>query len=744
MIRSAVALADPTRAALHALLRAVATPAPVDLPRLRHDLIARLIHLVFARHAAARGHPAPARFDALTLDPAALQPVHAALTFADALTLDDLGALYESTIGLTLVHADGRLQFVDTPALRRRSGAHYTPPGLTAEVVRTALAPALNDRTHVLQIKLCDPATGAGAFLLEACRQLAAHLDRDSPPDDAATSEASGAPAGSTDALRLVARHCIHGVDRDPLAVAVARLSLSLLTGDPASTYESAIKQGDALVGLPGPHDDPGIRAFFADHPHPVLAFHWPREFPAVFTRPDPGFDCIVGNPPFLGGKRISTHLGPRTRDWLALLHGPGSGNADLAAHFFRRAFTLLRPGGTLGLIATNTITQGDTLDVGLAWIARHGTIYAARTRVPWPGPASVMACVVHAIRGPHPAPILDDRPVPRISAFLLPGDHDEIPAPIHRGVSFTGCDLKGAGFTFDDTSRAATPLAVMHTLLRDDPRNAAIIRPYIGGEEINTHPEQAPHRHVIHFADRTLAEAAQYPQLLKIVEQKVAPRRRTMARELARWPWWQFWRTRARLYETIRGLPRVLVNCQVTAHLAFVFMPPDLVFAHTVNVYAFADDATFAVLQSRVHEVWARAFASSLEDRLRYTPTDCFNNFPLPPAWQSNTTLHDLGRRYHAARADVMRHEQIGLTTLYNRFHAPADNSRNISALRELHAELDRAVLTAHARPDLAARAASDFQPDHTARPRLTWSRPFAAEVLAHLLATHRNILTS
>ena len=80
----------------------------------------------------------------------------------------------------------------------------------------------------------------------------------------------------------------------------------------------------------------------------------------------NPGFDAIVGNPPFPGKNTISASSGPRYLPWLQTLHEGAHGNADLVAHFFRRAFALLREGGAFGLIATNTIGQGDTRETGL------------------------------------------------------------------------------------------------------------------------------------------------------------------------------------------------------------------------------------------------------------------------------------------------------------------------------------------------------------------------------------------
>jgi hypothetical protein len=96
---------------------------------------------------------------------------------------------------------------------------------------------------------------------------------------------------------------------------------------------------------------------------HPIPAFHWEIEFPEVFARENGGFDAFVGNPPFLGGRRIRSSIGGEFCAWIGETNDELSLNADLVASFFRRCFTLLRVGGTMGLIATNTVAQGDTGD---------------------------------------------------------------------------------------------------------------------------------------------------------------------------------------------------------------------------------------------------------------------------------------------------------------------------------------------------------------------------------------------
>ena len=120
--------------------------------------------------------------------------------------------------------------------------------------------------------------------------------------------------------------------------------------------------------------------------------FHWEIEFPEVFNRDNPGFDAIVGNPPF-AGKNTTINSNPAGYlDWLKEIHSESHGNADLVAHFYRRSFDLLRQGGTFGLIATNTIGQGDTRSTGLRWICKNGgEIYSAQRRIKWPGEAAVV-----------------------------------------------------------------------------------------------------------------------------------------------------------------------------------------------------------------------------------------------------------------------------------------------------------------------------------------------------------------
>lgn len=744
---------------------------------------------------------------------------------------------------------------------RRRSGSHYTPRSLTEPIVRTALEPILArlrgggslppKPEAILDLCVCDPAMGSGAFLVETCRQLGdalieswhAHGDApDVPPDEDEVIYAR----------RQIAQRCLYGVDRNPVAVDLAKVSvwLATLARDHAFTFlDHALRHGDSLVGLSRrqieafhweqdaprmtqgfeamrirerleqvsalrnlireadedtPEDelsdlwdaageelerarlfgDLVVAAFFDGenprqrkanrdlyasqvaaggedehqqrlrewrHAEPPLApFHWELEFPEVFERANPGFDAFVGNPPFAGKNTMASGNVAGYPDWLKEVHDQSHGNSDIVAHFYRRAFDLLRTGGAFGLIATNTIAQGDTRSTGLRWICAHGgDIYSARKRVKWPGQAAVVVSVLHGLKGEFQGPrLLDGREAPKITAFLFHrGGHDDpVRLKANEGKSFQGSIVLGMGFTFDDTDTkgVASPLAEMHRLIEKDPRNQEVIFPYIGGEEVNNSPTHAHHRYVINFGDRSERECRErWPDLMAIVEERVKPERLTQNDRYGQAHWWQFLRTRPELYAAIARLERVLVISQVTQHVVFAFLPAGMVYAHRLYVFPSHEVSAFALLQSGVHDVWARFLGSSLEERFMYAAADCFETFPFPEGWESDPALEAAGREYYDFRAALMVRNNEGLTKTYNRFHDPDEESPDILKLRELHAAMDRAVLDAYGWTDIptACEFLLDYEDEEEdggrrKKPwRCRWPDDARDEVLARLL---------
>ncbi len=750
---------------------------------------------------------------------------------------------------------------------RRRSGSHYTPRELTEPIVRKALEPImsrLRDEAggppraeQILDLKVCDPAMGSGAFLVEACRQLADALIQawhaydstpDIPPEDDET----------VFARRLVAQRCLYGVDRNPKAVDLAKLSLWLTTlskDHPLTFIDHALRHGDSLVGLSirqlesfhwkgkaktfeagfealrgREHlrqaaelrqliqeadetvpdwelrdlledssqrtdavrliGDLLVAAFFegststareanrkqfagqvllGNHSQyrswleeirrdnlPLAPFHWDIEFPEVFDRANPGFDTMVGNPPFGGHTTVVAANRLNYTEWLRFVHPGSTGKCDVVAHFFRRSYNLIRNKGTFGLIATNTIAQGDTRVSGLQWICQdNGDIYHAQRRVKWPGIAAVIVSVIHVSKGTVDGlKLLDGKATPLITAFLFHLGGHETPQPLveNQNKAFVGSVINGMGFTFDDSDKqgVASPLAVMHDLIEKDPRNRHVLFPYIGGEEVNSSSTHLHHRYVIDFDERSRAECqVEYPDLYTILERKVKPHRlqaakRSKSSHAKRAAiWWQLYHRAKKMYEASTGLDRVLALARVSPHCALAFLPTGMVYAESLIVFPFDAYSAFATLQARPHEIWARFLASSMKDDLRYTPSRCFDTFPFPEDWESHSRLEVVGKAYYDLRKAVMVHNDEGMTKTYNRFHDPYETDEDIAELRVEHAAMDRAVLDAFGWTDIPVDCEFllDYEIDEETwgkkkKPyRYRWPDDVRDEVLARLL---------
>lgn len=584
-----------------------------------------------------------------------------------------LGAAYEASL-------DNRT--------RRAGGIHYTPTTIVSRVVRVALDAVALGRVPT-DLRVLDPAMGAGAFVCEALRALVLRSGEDDNPT------VRGA----------IARRCLFGIDLDPSAVIAARRAVWLEVGDPSlplDAFDANFVHADALLDAPL-GGSPGVP--------------WREAFRAARTEDRGGFDVIVGNPPYLGGKRIRTIHGDAYADHLVAMHPGANKNVDLAGHFVRRSFDGLSEDGVLGLVTTNTIAQGDTREGGLAHVVRRGgTIFAAERKVAWPGTAGVVTSLVWIKRGAAPASCsLDGRSVARIDPFLSSIGRDRDPArlPTMRRRAFIGCFLRGSGFVFDDVAPGATSLAEMQRILAASPSSREVVKPFMGGEELLNEPRQRPHRFVVHFGDRSLAEAGAHPELLELVEQKVRPfrasLRSTKIDDVHRAAWWKFANTRPELEASIAPLDRVIAIPRMSSRPVAALLPKGIVYSDQLVVIASDSFAVFALLSSRVHGAWARFTCSTLGAGLRYTPTDAFETFAPPfdtfAELERDPDLDRVGRAFHHARAELLETRGVGLSKLGRMLEDRAIDDEDIAALRCAREELDRAVLSAYGWHDLNLR---------------------------------------
>jgi hypothetical protein len=845
-----------------------------DLERHRAKSVDHLV--AFVVDETGRSDSAVRRALSATLEKDDADKLRAACAHDEALfrrVLPFGGLVRNDTFDRPVVIRKGSV-YVTEGAERRSSGTYYTARSLTEPIVQYTLEPLvyvgpaegkpkdewkLRPAKQLLELKICDMACGSGAFLVQACRYLsellgeaweqaeAEHLAAPGiTPEGAASTGAPGEtliPKEADERLvyarRLIAQRCLYGVDKNPLAAEMAKLSLWLLTlakDKPFTFLDHAIRSGDSLVGLNSVEqlirfslsgdgldmpilqeqikrrldatllmrrqiaqrpdttaqdvqqkalmlrnaEEQSRRLIYAanlllaaswgqmNEEDRALAlkkalaeveyrfkelpveqldresakrledvgcpspFHWSLEFPEVFVDRG-GFDAIVGNPPFVGGRRIRSTLGGPYLQYLTESLFPGSsGNADLCAFFFRRGHRLVRESGSFGLLATNTIAQGDTRSTGLEQLQRSGcSIIRAVPSRPWPGTANLEVAHVWVRNGTWTGSfVLDEQPTNGITPSLtasgtVSGTPHRLKA--NESKSFQGSIVLGMGFVL--TNEEA------QMLIAKDACNKDVLFPYLNGEDLNSRPDQSPSRWVINFFDWPIEKAMEYRDCFRIVEQRVKPertRKNEKGEFVLRKPlpdkWWIYADKRPELYSLLRKAKTALVSTRVTKYFCVSILPAQQVFSVDLAVHAGLPIAESVVLFSSLFEAWVRETSSTMETRLRFSITDSLETFPFP----KNSLNSEAIASYSSWRRRIMLTRQEGLTKTYNRFHDADETATDIQKLRDLHFETDQAVVTAYGWNDL--NLGHGFHENKQGL-RFTISETARREVLARLL---------
>jgi hypothetical protein len=791
--------------------------------------------------------------------------------------------------GSPLVYAE-KSYAVTLGADRRETGTHYTPKSLTENIIKMTLEPLaylgpcegkpkgewkLKNSADILNLKICDPAMGSAAFLVQACRWLGDRLVDAWKNEEAhgklitITGEARGQLDGVEPlptqlhervlvAKKLVSERCLYGVDINPLAVELAKLSLWLITmskGKPFEFLDHNLKCGDSLVGLHSIKQlknfnvslddkiqltlnhseieksiDRSIQArldikettikdirdvnrmvvlnrksieeisklaLIADficglsincngniqtlranidavkdeaslllsndleselsiesRVKKLLAldilgetklkkpFHWFLEFPEVFVCDD-GFDAIIGNPPFLGGRKIRSTYGEEYLYFLTkILNHNVSANADLCAFFLLRANNLIKANGLCGFILSSSIAEGDTREVGLQNIfSQNSMVISAYSRFPWPGKANVTIAIVIVFKGLWSGEIyLNNEIVPNINSYLSMENGNELTPrrlKVNSNLSYQGSIPLGKGFVISDSE--------VTTILNADNKYEDVIYRYLVGQELNIDPNHIPSKWIINFHNWPLNReqgykgpvAEDYPECLKIVKDKVfnERNRKKSNKEVSStkpWSqkWWQYWRQRPELYEKLAKLPFAFaIATQATKYIAFGKVSGKIVFSHAISIIATNDYGIIAVLQSNIHEVWARKYGSYNLQLIRYSPTDLLETFPFPPV---TPELRDLGRLYFDQRQKFMRCNRKGLTETYNCIHDKLNQTSDIINIRNTILQLDSLVLSLYGWIDI--KLSHDFYETKQGI-RFTIDEKSRAEIISRLL---------
>ena len=600
---------------------------------------------------------------------------------------DDIDVLVEAVVMQPLRREwDETRQTVETLLATGKKGraAWPKPPedGRRVEPTRPTLTPAARKKamgeaealiqrfmTRLQAVKVLDPACGSGNFLYVALQKL---------KDLEKTVYLHSMESGLASFFPMVGPWQLYGIELNPYAHDLAQMTVWI-----------GWLQWLKFNGFGSP-EEPILRAMSANFrcQDAILDLSDP-EHP---KEPDwPKVDFIVGNPPFLGGKMLRQELGDGYMDQLfAVWDGRVPREADLCCYWFEKARAHIEKGGCkrAGLLATQGIRGGANREV-LKRIKESGDIFWAVSDQDWVlDGANVHISMAAFDGGAEETRTLDGRDVATINPNLTTAA-DVTQARVldeNKGLAFMG-DTKVGPFEIPEAlAREWLPLRNPN-----GKSNADVLRPWANGLEITRTPQKL---WIVDFPPgMSEAEAAHYEAPFEYAREKVKPMRAS-ARSGDRTgvAWWIHQRPRPDMRDGCLVLPRYLATPTVSKHRLFVWLDGRVLPDHQLIVFARADDYFFGVLHSRLHEVWALTLGTRLETRPRYTPTTCFETFPMPkptPAQEhaiaeAAKKLDDARNNWLGDRSDKTR----TLTNLYN---------KQPTWLQDAHRELDAAVFAAY-----------------------------------------------
>lgn len=572
-------------------------------------------------------------------------------------------------------------------------GAHYTHEIDIMKIVRPTIIEPWRQRIDVTETaadvrrvldELCsfrvlDPACGCGNFLYVAYRELRS-LEHELKERLITIAQKTGMPSPDRDGLPYYPLRNLRGMDIEPTAVMIARVTLWM------GQRQMIDRFGEAEPALPLV-DLSGIEAGDA------LAKSWPKT------------DCIIGNPPFLGSQHIRRTHGDTYTEWLkATFH---VGVKDYCVYWFRKAHDHLSPDRRAGLVGTNSISQNRARSASLEYIVNTGGIITdAVSTQDWPGEAVVDVSLVNWIKQPSVPPtkfVLDGEEVDGITAELRTPERSTGRISKLRANEkhcFQGPIPSGSGFLISEGE--ATDL-----LAKADANYRDVVHPYLDGDDIADDPKQEPRRWIIDFAKRSLEEAMNYPEALRIVRERVKPVREANNRAAYRHYWWQFAEARREMRIALKGLERYIAGNAQGKRLVLTWAEAWTCPSNLTNVFAFDDDYAMGVLSSSAHGAWAWSRSSTLEARLRYTPSSVFNSFPwpFPITEELKQQIGALSQDVIKRRQEICIEKRFGLTALYNLVDEGAYED-----IKKLHMKLDEAVAAAYQWPRAIAYDADEM----------------------------------
>ena len=645
---------------------------------------------------------------------------------------------------------------------RHAYGAHYTAPvDIMKIVVPTITQPwqaaieeaktrkQLRELLSQLQhFRVLDPACGSGNFLYMVYREmkrLEARLIERIRQFPSTKGDKAQMSFGFVTAAQF------YGLDINPFAIELAKVTMMIarkLAIDelhvtepalPLDNLDSNFIVGDALIDS--------------------------QRNPTVW----PPVDVIIGNPPFLGAKRLKPEHGPDYVNAVRKAYPEVPGMADYCVYWFRKAHDHLPECtaensliGRAGLVGTQNIRNNQSRVGGLDHIAATGTIIEAVDNQPWSGEANVHVSIANWVKT-QDAKLLPSKrrlwsKVEQTSTAKKVRKRGSGPATKEYELAYRDCAHLSSSLSDEHDVSEATALACntapqrcftgqmighdkflidqneLQRLLHKSPNTAEVTFPYLNGKDFLT-ANGTLDRFVIDFSQRDQLEAAGYSAAFDWVRQHVLPDRERKAQEgkdedgnlrshhkqfLSHW--WQLAFPRQDLISQVDRLKRFVVCSRVTKRPIFIFVSPRIRPGDALSCFTFEDDYSFGILQSPAHWHWFVAKCSKLTERLRYSPESVFDTFPWPqkPTVKQIDAVAKAGREVRRVRAVALTKMTGGLRAVYKTLELPGANP-----LKVAHADLDTAVLDAYGfspKKDLLAQL---LDLNHAVADRLTRQEP-------------------
>jgi SAM-dependent methyltransferase len=595
---------------------------------------------------------------------------------------------------------------------RHQLGAHYTHEIDIRKIIYPAIINPWLDRIEKAQtlpeyyallnelrnFKVLDPACGSGNFLFVAFKEMK-RLEKTLLTlirENSKTKKETDEFKKFFETGNYLSTKQFYGIDIKPYAVELAKVTLMI-------AKELTIKEeADNSKALPLDNLEENIICTDALLSENGTEQHWPE------------VDAIIGNPPYQSKNKMQTEFGKEYINKLRKVYTEVPGRADFCVYWFYKAHKQLKQNGFAGLIGTNTIRENYSREGSLEYIVNNGgTIVNAVSSQKWTGEAVVNVSIVNWKKGEYPYKKLLH--FENKNNTLVVHETDFINSSLSLTTNVTTAKVLECNREPKRVFQGQThgyngfllSVEKAKALIKKNIKNKKHLFPFLIGRELVANYKSQPQRFVIDFSyANDINDVAPYKDLFSILEKEVYPlveknakleiegKIKQNGRENHIKTWWKLWRRREEMLENINNISRYIACARVTQRPIFDFFCPDIHPNDKVIVFAFEDNYSYGIIQSKLHWNWITSKATTLGTGFNYNVASIWDTFPWPqnPTEKQIVKIAKLSKTLSDERNAIMEKNKSTLRDVYRVLEKPGKNK-----LKDLHTELNNAVMEAY-----------------------------------------------